>query len=752
MIPTSAPPSLLFKRLNEITGKNFIIKPQKFRGFKNPGQLCYSISFFQLFFHCKFVRKYLRKQNIKNHTEILLGKILSDLSEKNDNESIEFTNFIENWNRWDGDQPLPLVQTDCSEFYQQIFKSVSLQLQNFFLIDFRSSRDYLVDGEKVKQCLINIKVKYGNVQFGINHATKYWTEVKKLPKYLFICINRSHTTFLTNVVKINSYIDVFNSHYKFLGSTVFNGNDQHGHYTSIIKVENNYFYFDDGNVYSLFYTKHCSKYTQNLICICNKLLKENSTLLVYEAHNGEVDTNLFEEIKYEVSQATTQTTLMFNTLQQIRKGSKKGQKQSNSKQMTKKKALKSTKGKKQTKSNKTLKIARPLSVGRMSISSQNSPKYRKNSENNIFTNSRTLSVQKHPNLNLQDNSLNLSTNEDFPLSDYFASDEEMFSNLTGVDLFGKTEDLDTSQEEAIKENVQIYHSILPRESVDVEDLEDNNGLHGVININRTGIPAHQEKRKDSSIYSKYRQLFQYTGRILRYLDYVDQGAINADILSKKLHIHTEEDDAIAQQGMKLYSILKRIIDRGKFDFNLVKKNLEPICIWYTNKYKHYWRDQLLDRIIIHDDINEMRKDLDVTNNQPIDKDELNDLIEYFINEINSDDDDGNYFDPESGFEIDEQIIPQKVVIEEEQSETESESFDTSSVEFHLAGTLKYLKDPSQYMPDIDDDYDFDDDADDNQITLGSYYWQERCEINNIDEIVDRIRAEIDKKKQNKKNS
>ena len=146
----------------------------------------------------------------------------------------------------------------------------------------------------------------------------------------------------------------------------------------------------------------------------------------------------------------------------------------------------------------------------------------------------------------------------------------------------------------------------------------------------------------------------------------------------------------------------------------------------------------------------MRKDLDVTNNQPIDKDELNDLIEYFINEINSDDDDGNYFDPESGFEIDEQIIPQKVVIEEEQSETESESFDTSSVEFHLAGTLKYLKDPSQYMPDIDDDYDFDDDADDNQITLGSYYWQERCEINNIDEIVDRIRAEIDKKKAEQK--
>ena len=96
------------------------------------------------------------------------------------------------------------------------------------------------------------------------------------------------------------------------------------------------------------------------------------------------------------------------------------------------------------------------------------------------------------------------------------------------------------------------------------------------------------------------------------------------------------------------------------------------------------------------------------------------------------------------FDLDEHDNEQD--FDDDEEEYESDSFGNLALGFHLAGALEYLKDPSKYMPGIDDDDD--DDADDNETALGCYYWQERCEINNIGEIIDQIRYEESKKRKN----
>lgn len=73
----------------------------------------------------------------------------------------------------------------------------------------------------------------------------------------------------------------------------------------------------------------------------------------------------------------------------------------------------------------------------------------------------------------------------------------------------------------------------------------------------------------------------------------------------------------------------------------------------------------------------------------------------------------------------------------ENDENELDSFERNALGFHLAGKLECFKDPSKYMPEIDDDIEY------NKTTVRYYYWQERCEINHISEIVDIIRAEKD---------
>ena len=426
------------------------------------------------------------------------------------------------------------------------------------------------------------------------------------------------------------------------------------------------YHFDDKHEYSLFYSKHCSKYTRNLIIECNGLLNTNATLLVYEEFNGIIDSNIFESINFEIPvvQAITETTRMYNTLKIIQNNDQNQLKEKTKEPLninkTNQKISNDIKSKSEKNSPKKKRAALVNNVNK-SKSTKNSPKSTKLiSKNDLQNNSST---------NFLENSSNLYSNKSFHSSDYFVSDEDAATTITDINAFiddiGDNlndydidifEDLGVTSNESFKNIVHLSHSILPRTPVDVENLEDNNGLHGILNINDVKIPSHQEQKSDPSIFLKYRKLFQYAGKFLRNLNYVDQGAINADILSDKLIMHSEEDERITQQGIRLYKILKSIIEKGENNEKLVKKKLEPICIWYTNKYKKYWRDNLFEKITFDDNVNEMRKDLDATKGRPIKKRELNELLKYFLDETNDDKEDENdsyYFDPVCGFDLDE---------------------------------------------------------------------------------------------------
>ncbi|KAK8871100.1 hypothetical protein M9Y10_009013 [Tritrichomonas musculus] len=87
-------------------------------------------------------------------------------------------------------------------------------------------------------------------------------------------------------------------------------------------------------------------------------------------------------------------------------------------------------------------------------------------------------------------------------------------------------------------------------------------------------------------------------KILRKLDYNDQGLINANITKNKLGISSKDDEFAKEQGETLYTILEEIVDMPNNDKHFVEQKLQPIIDIY---YKHYGdgtdREMCNDQII-----------------------------------------------------------------------------------------------------------------------------------------------------------
>ena len=81
----------------------------------------------------------------------------------------------------------------------------------------------------------------------------------------------------------------------------------------------------------------------------------------------------------------------------------------------------------------------------------------------------------------------------------------------------------------------------------------------------SGIPAIQEKRTAPSRFAKIRLLFKNTGKLLRNLQYNDQGRINSEILAAQNDFNTEEQNEIAKQGEFVYDILKELLEIDVFE-------------------------------------------------------------------------------------------------------------------------------------------------------------------------------------------
>ena len=123
---------------------------------------------------------------------------------------------------------------------------------------------------------------------------------------------------------------------------------------------------------------------------------------------------------------------------------------------------------------------------------------------------------------------------------------------------------------------------LNKEDVDVESLKATD-LKGKVRINKENIYYDQNKRTKASQFAIYRTVFKITGKILRDLNFNDQGLTNAEILMNRLELGNN-DSEIQKQGNYVYEILKDIIENGEVNKDNIKNKLNPVIQWYYSNY------------------------------------------------------------------------------------------------------------------------------------------------------------------------
>ena len=78
------------------------------------------------------------------------------------------------------------------------------------------------------------------------------------------------------------YLEIDNTVYKHHSTVIFNGSLSSGHFTSLIKIDDEYFFFDDEIVTALFYYNRCSPDLWQYITMCNNKMNRRGTLFEYE--------------------------------------------------------------------------------------------------------------------------------------------------------------------------------------------------------------------------------------------------------------------------------------------------------------------------------------------------------------------------------------------------------------------------------------------------------------------------------------
>ena len=130
---------------------------------------------------------------------------------------------------------------------------------------------------------------------------------------------------------------------------------------------------------------------------------------------------------------------------------------------------------------------------------------------------------------------------------------------------------------------EFRHLILPKEEISADCLFDSN-LQGKLVINNSNIPDDCNERIIESKFAVYRKLFKIIGKLMRKLNFADQGQTNSEILMDKLQINETDNDEIKKQGRILLDIIKSNVYNTKVTYESLKKDLEPIFQWYKTNY------------------------------------------------------------------------------------------------------------------------------------------------------------------------
>ena len=310
-------PKTLLRRLQRVTPNAKDVQFQIFKGISNPDIYCYVISFFQLFFHCPKVIRFFENDENLNDTEILLNDIIKDIYKKNSKTKVLITDFIANWTHWDGKNHLPAEQRDVREFIDNFFPSLSEQLSSQF--SFIKTDYFEKDVPIYKSYILNCLSKKIDVQENINERIKECYKIHSFNDYFLISLQRNFLA-RRKSIKINSFIQIDSQIFRFVGAVIYNGNSRKGHFTTILKICQHYFYFDDDDVFSLFPVQNSPSFTNALMQQCEKCLHTDSTLLLYVKNTGKYDLNKYESIMNQNDHRVqiTQVQKMRTTLKKIK--------------------------------------------------------------------------------------------------------------------------------------------------------------------------------------------------------------------------------------------------------------------------------------------------------------------------------------------------------------------------------------------------------------------------------------------------
>ena len=124
--------------------------------------------------------------------------------------------------------------------------------------------------------------------------------INKLPKCLLLNLIRSNgITFTEQEIEINSFLQINNINYRFVGCSIFLGVLPLGHYITYIKFYDKYVSFDENYVFNLFYYHNCPIENQQEMIKAENRLNKRAVLLLYIEDNDPskvYDLNLIEKI------------------------------------------------------------------------------------------------------------------------------------------------------------------------------------------------------------------------------------------------------------------------------------------------------------------------------------------------------------------------------------------------------------------------------------------------------------------------
>ena len=94
-------------------------------------------------------------------------------------------------------------------------------------------------------------------------------------------------------------MQILRNTYKFIGCIIYTIDQDEknvGHFTTIIKIQNRYFYFDDDTVSPLFFFKNCPSDTLEKIRFTSEGLQSRNVIMLYGHHIGAFNPDEYEEI------------------------------------------------------------------------------------------------------------------------------------------------------------------------------------------------------------------------------------------------------------------------------------------------------------------------------------------------------------------------------------------------------------------------------------------------------------------------